>query len=141
VTPFDARMQYEWQKRLQKPEILTSHIEEFLRKRSFVVETIPQADSAKVKILALPTKDSEIGQAILVEVSETSGGTVVDFASTTRAEESMRLGMLSQFLGGGILLAKSVSVKEKLQALETEFWSSLQEFISSQRAVSQRNEA
>jgi hypothetical protein len=129
---FEVRMQYEWSKKLHKLETLVNHVEEFLRKKNYTVETISQDDARKTIILALPSEKSVVGQAIRVEVSETVNGTAVDFVSTSRADESMRLGMIAQFLVGGALMAKNVNVKEKLEALETEFWSSIQEFISSQ---------
>lgn len=125
-------MRYEWPKRLPKLETLATHIEEFLRKKNFIVETTPQDANRKIRVLALPTASSEVGQAIRIEISETSDGTTVDFVPTSRADESIRLGMLYQFLVGGALMARSVRVKEKLEALDTEFWNSVQEFIASQ---------
>jgi len=126
-------MQYEWSKKLPKLEALADHVEEFLKRKEYEVETIPGEASKKIVILASPTEKSTTGQAIRIDVSETVEGTAVDFMPTTRADESMRLGTLVQFLVGGALTAKSVNVKEKLEALETEFWSSVQEFIASQQ--------
>ena len=125
-------MQCEWSKKLLKLETLANHVEEFLRRREYEVETIPKEASKRISILALPTEKSATGQTIRIEVSETVKGTVVDFMPTTRADDSIRLGTLVQFLVGGALTARSVNVKEKLEALETEFWSSVQEFIASQ---------
>jgi len=126
-------MQYEWPKKLKKLETLTNYIEEFFRKEGFVVETIPRNDDAKIRIMALPTQNSKVEQALRIEVAETPSGTTVDFVSSTRADESIRLGVLSQFLAGGTLLARSAKVKEKTEALETKFWNSLQEFIAYQQ--------
>lgn len=126
-------MQYEWPKKLPKLELLLDHVKEFFEKRNYNVETIPREDaSAKIIILALPTEKSMTGMPIRIDVSETLRGTVVNFASTSRADESLRLGMLTQFLGGGAITAINVNKKEKLEAMETEFWSDIQEFIASQ---------
>jgi hypothetical protein len=125
-------MQYEWLKKLPNLEIVVDYIEEFFRKKNFAVETIPQDAKTKIRILALPTEKSEIGQLIRIEVSETLKGTSVDFMPTSRADESIRLGILTQMMFGGLLMAKSANTKEKLDALETEFWNNLQEFIASQ---------
>jgi len=126
-------MQQEWLKKLPKLEILADHVEDFFRKENFTVETIPpQVDKARITILALPTEKSATGQSIRVEISETLNGTAVDFVPTSRAEDSIRLGIVAQFLIGGAIMARSLDVVEKLRALETEFWNNLQEFIASQ---------
>jgi hypothetical protein len=125
-------MQYEWLKKLPNLKVLVDHVEEFLRRKNYAVETIPQEANTEISILALPTEKSVTGQPLRIKVSETPNGTAVDFMPTSRADESIRLGMLTQFLGGGSLTVRSVGLKEKLEALETEFWNDLQEFISSQ---------
>lgn len=124
-------MQYEWPKKLDNLGSLANYTAEFFRRKSFDVEIVEDA-SAGISVLACPTKKSASGHMIRVRISKSPNGTIVDFTLTSKADESMRLGILSQFLGGGSLTVKSTHLKEDLEALETEFWNSIQEFIASQ---------
>ncbi len=124
-------MQYEWPKKLDNLGSLVNHIAEFFRRKSFDAEIIEDTN-ARISILAYPTEKSEGGHMIRVRVTETLKETIIDFMSTSRADESVRLGILSQFLGGGSLTARSTNLKEDLEALETEFWTDIQQFIAGQ---------
>ncbi|MCJ7719513.1 hypothetical protein MUO69_06250 [Candidatus Bathyarchaeota archaeon] len=123
-------MRYEWPGKDLDLGTLVKHIEEFLKARNFIAETPTPGDSTKTEVLAIPTGTTEIRNVVRIEASKTTDGVAINFASTGRAEESIKLGMIYQFALGGAILAKSVSTKEKLDALETEFWAYIQEFIA-----------
>jgi len=124
------RMHYEWTKRNIDLETLVKHVEEYLRTKGFEA-AIPSRDSTRIEVLAIPTEATETRHTVRIELSKTATGISVNFASTSKVEESIKLGILSQFVLGGAIVAKSVSTKEKLEALETQFWTDIQEFIAS----------
>jgi hypothetical protein len=125
-------MRTEWPKRTNNLETIREHVEDFLKKRYFDVETLMVDGEGEktAKIVAMPTVKTKVGERVRVEISETLRGIMVNFASTTKAEESIRLGLLSQLLVGGALVSRGLKVKEELEAFENEFWNDMQEFMA-----------
>jgi hypothetical protein len=124
-------MQYEWPRKIKNPETLFSYAEDFFKKRFFNVRTVvPTSNTDVTKILAIPTLKTEIRETIKVEVRETPEGIAINFVTADKADESVKLGLLSQILIGGALLLKGVNTKEKIERLENEFWTYIQEFIA-----------
>jgi hypothetical protein len=123
-------MQYEWAKKIENLKLLINNIEEFLRRNKFNVKTTASNDESQFKILAIPTTETEIRQPFTIEVKRTTNGTTIDFAPTNKNDESIKIGILSQFMIGGLLIMKGANKKEKMDALETEFWAHIQEFIA-----------
>lgn len=125
-------MEYEWPKKTKSLETLTNSIEGFLRKKDFSVRIVQVTDKIDTtRILAIPTMRTEIRETIKIEVRKTSEGIAISFAAADRAEDMVKLGILSQILVGGALLRKGVNTKEKAQALEADFWAYTQEIIAS----------
>jgi len=124
-------MQYEWAKKIENLKLLINSIEEFLRRKRFNVKTTASNGESQFKTLAIPTMETEVRQPFTIEVKRTTNGTTIDFAPTNKNEESIKIGILSQFMIGGLLIMKGANKKEKLDALETEFWAQIQEFIAS----------
>jgi hypothetical protein len=124
-------MQYEWTKKIENPKALINSIEEFLRRSKFDVEITAPNDDSQFKILAIPTTKTEIREPFTIEVKKMANVTIIDFAPTNKNEESIKIGILSQFIIGGLLLMKGANRKEKMDVLETEFWTHVQEFIAS----------
>lgn len=124
-------MRYEWPKKTQNLQVVVDSIADFFRTKHFTVRTATDTEKKEtVKILAIPTMETEIREAIKVEVSRTLEGIAVSFLTTDKAEETMKLGVISQILISGLLLMKEANKKEKIGALETQFWAHVQEFIA-----------
>jgi hypothetical protein len=123
-------MQYEWAKKIENPKNLINSIEEFLRRNKFDVKTTASNNETQFKILAVPTTETEVRQPFTIEVKKTTNGTIIDFAPKNKNEESIKMGILSQFMMGGLLILKGANKKEKMDTLETEFWVHIQEFIA-----------
>jgi hypothetical protein len=124
-------MRYEWPKKTQNLQVLVDSIADFFRTKCFTVRTAADPDKTEtVKILAIPTIKTEIRETVGVEVSRTHEGIVIGFLAADKAEETIKLGVISQILIGGILLMKGASKKEKIDTLETEFWTHVQELIA-----------
>jgi len=124
-------MRYEWPKKTQNLQVLIDSIADFFRTKCFTVRTAADPDKKEtVKILAIPTIKTEIRETIKVEVSRTLEGIAIGFLTTDKAEETIKLGVISQILVGGLLLMKGANKKEKIEALETEFWTHVQMLIA-----------
>jgi len=124
-------MRYEWPKKTQNVQVLVGSIANFFRTKCFTVRTVADPDKKEtVKILAIPTIRTEIRETIKVEVSRTLEGIAVGFLTTDNAEDTIKLGVISQILISGLLLMKGANKKEKIENLETEFWTHVQEFIA-----------
>jgi len=124
-------MRYEWPKKIRNLQVLVDSIADFFRTKCFTARIAPDPEKREtVKILGIPTIKTEIRETIKVEVSRTAEGIAVDFLTTDKAEEMIKLGVISQILIGGLLLMKGANKKEKIETLETEFWTHVQEFIA-----------
>ena len=106
---------------------LVKCIESFFQNRNS--KTVSQNSSNKAEIVAVPSYASGIREEIRVIVS-TKEEVEVEFLGGAHSEFLRRVGILTTFLGGGIFVLKGLESKEKLKALEREFWNYLDATVS-----------
>lgn len=125
-------MRYEWQKNIQKLDTLVTQIEDFFEKKNFDVRTLlPTSEGKNIKILAIPTPRTEIGEKMVIEVSKTPKGVAIELSTSEKNENTTKLGLITQMLMGGPLIRKGARATEQVDPIENELLAYIQELISS----------
>jgi hypothetical protein len=120
-------MRYEW---TTTPNInkLAKQAEDYFKTKNFLTKT--EKTNSTVKISAMPNKNTEIKERIDIEIQKTEKGIAINFNTAEKKQKRIKIEMLLTFITGGALLLNEIKSKEKLDALQQDFWTYIQKTIS-----------
>jgi len=121
-------MRYQWPINNINFEKISEKIAEFFKNKNFSTKIIIHENEAI--ILAIPNVNTEIQEEIAVKLEKREKSLTVNFSSAEEKEKRIKIGMLLTFLFGGTLLLKELKAKEKIDALQEEFWGHVQKLLA-----------
>jgi len=128
-------MQRRWTGKSVNLDSLSDDIDNFFKSRGFLTQKSESPDERK--ILARPKYLAvKLGEPISVGIAGNSGDLAIDLKASELATPSIRMGMLTQLLGGGYFLLKGLKVQEELRKLENEFWVYIEDKIAQMTSAS-----
>lgn len=107
--------------------LLSQWIERFFKRKGFI--TSQETEVKRYKTIARPTHVHEIIDNIAVYVSGEPDDFGLKLVTGARSEALMKIGSLSQWLGGGVLFLRGVKSQEVEDRLEEKFWTYIEEKI------------
>ncbi|MCD6241628.1 hypothetical protein J7K27_09015 [Candidatus Bathyarchaeota archaeon] len=121
-------MHYQWETKKLNVEELSQEIEEFLKRRNFSV--IKEKEKQQVNIYALPTKKSKIPYKVEIELEKRENTLTLTFLPSEKIDSTIKIGLASTFLFGGIMILRGIKYQEKMEKLEKELIQFIQQYIS-----------
>lgn len=108
--------------------LLSQWVENFFKNKDF--KTTIKKETKGYKIAVQPTYIHEVADRITVSISGTPNDFVLKFVVGARSSFFMKFGALTTFLGGGFAFLKGVKSQEAEERLERNFWTYVEEKIS-----------
>lgn len=123
-------MQKRWTDQNVDLTLLTESIEQFFKAKDFITK---RADSTEGYRITFDMRRMPKGlkDRMRVEITGHPNDFTVDIVASELTMESIRLGLLTKFIGGGYIALKNIRLKEELEKMEYEFWAYTEEKVSS----------
>lgn len=123
-------MQVQWIGKNVDLALLSEQIEEFFKRKSFVIRRDKRADECR--LLAIPPKHSphDLHESISLKILGNPNDFVVEFGGSEQSHSRIMLGFLSTMIGGGGFLLRDLKSKEILEKLEKEFWAYMEHTVT-----------
>lgn len=113
-------MQRKWTGKNVDLDLLTDSVENFFKSRSFLTN---RAESREERVILWQSKRARKAERPMsARITGTPADFTIELKASELADRSVRLGMLTQTIGGGYFLLKSLKLQEALEKLEKEFW-------------------
>lgn len=121
------KMEDRWINKGVDLSVLINHLIQFFEKRKFV--TSLESSEEEYHIIVAPTQHHDILETIHIYIGGRPDDFKVRFDAGSLSRALVRRGILTTFLGGGILTLKGLKSQEALEKLEREFWNYLDRVI------------
>jgi N12 class adenine-specific DNA methylase len=121
-------MRYQWPISNINLEKISEKIAEFFKNKNFSTKIVMHENEAIIS--ATPNINTEIQEKIAVKLERKEKRLTINFSSAEEKEKRIKIGMLLTFLLGGTLLLKELKEKEKIDALQEEFWAHVQKLLA-----------
>ncbi len=121
-------MQRRWTGKSVNLDLLSERIEDFFKNRSLATR---RTESAEERVILSQSKRGiRGGEPISVRISGDSDDFKIELKASELTDRSVRLGMLTKPIGGGYFLMKSLKLRDRLEKLEREFWTYVEEKVA-----------
>jgi len=121
-------MEKRWQNHGVNLQRLAQTVENYYLRRNLKVKETVLEDGYSIRIIRTGLRTSGVMSVII-------RGTPDDFTIETRATEeedrAIKVGLITSIIGGGSLVLRSVQVREQMEKMEREFWSTIEETVRS----------
>lgn len=123
-----SRMEKRWQNHGVNLQRLAQTVKNYYLRRNLKVKETVLEDGYSIGVILTGLRVSGV-------MSITIRGTPDDFTIETRATEeedkAVKVGLMTSIFGGGSLVLRHVKVREQMEKMEREFWSTIEETIRS----------
>ena len=121
-------MEKRWQNHGVNLQRVTEIVKNYYLRRNFKVNESVLEDGYSLSITLRELRTSGV-------MSIAIRGMPDDFTIETRATEEedrqVKIGLMTAIFGGGILVLRNIRVREQMERIEREFWSTIEETIRS----------
>jgi len=121
-------MEKRWQNHGIDLQRLTQTVKDYYLRRTFkVMETVLE-DGYSIDIILAGLPVSGI---MTITIRGTPGDFTIETRATEKEDKVVKVGLMTSIFGGGSLVLRHVKVREQMEKMEREFWSTIEETIKS----------
>ena len=119
-------MEKRWQNHGVNLQRLTQAVKSYYLRRNLKVSETAVEDEYSIRVVLTGPRTSGVMRII---IRGTSDDFTIETGATEEEDRQVKIGLLTSIFGGGSLVLRNIKVREQMEKMEREFWSTIEETI------------
>lgn len=120
-------MEKRWQNHGVNLQQLAQAIKNYYLRRNFKVkETVLEKEYSMDIILT-----GQVSSVMGINIRGTTDDFTIETKANKEEDRAVKVGLMTSIFGGGSLILRNIKVREQMEKMENEFWSTIEETIRS----------